>query len=395
MTLFGYGNTNKALAKNGGCRIYDDKFTEAGSDEYGNALLPASEFVAQDDFEVVTPGIPPHNALILKAKNPISDYDYFADAMPFSVWISGTNGKTTTTEMCEFLLRERRAVAGGNIGKAVGELERDAKIWILETSSFTLHYTNKARPGIYILLPITQDHIYWHGSFEAYEAAKLKPFATMREGDLIIAPKKYENIPSLAKVIGYESSDDLARFFGIEKERVRFKEPFLTDAMLALAVSRVLFDTVDYERINSFKVDAHKMEEFSDAKGRMWVDDSKATNVDATLQALKAYGDKKLLLILGGDDKGADLEPLFDALEGLDVKLFLIGKNAQRLEELSMARELEYCLCFTLQSAVIEMDKYLEGESTAMLSPAAASLDQFSGYRDRGTKFKAYVANLS
>jgi len=395
MTLFGYGNTNKAIAKKGGCKIYDDSFSVESKDEYGNLLIPSKLFTQEDEFEIVTPGIPPHNELIKRAKNPISDYDYFANEMPFNIWISGTNGKTTTTEMCEHLLKSRGGIAGGNIGKAVGDLDKDAKIWILETSSFTLHYTNRASPNIYILLPITQDHIYWHGSFEAYEESKLKPFNTMRDGELIIAPKIYENRPSNAKVIGYESSGDLAKVFGIDPTKIRFKEPFLTDAMLALAVTKVLFDEVDYDLINSFKVDAHKLEEFTDHRGRIWVDDSKATNVDATLQALKAYGDKRLLLILGGDDKGADLEPLFEALKGLNTKLYLIGKNIKRLEGLCLRYRLEHTLCFHLVAAVQEIHIELKEDSIGILSPAAASLDQFSGYRDRGMKFKQFIADLS
>ena len=87
------------------------------------------------------------------------------------IGITGTNGKTTTTQMCQYLLEKFDSCYGGNIGVPLSGLNKDKKIWILETSSFTLHYTKKAKPNIYILLPITEDHITWHGNFDEYKKA--------------------------------------------------------------------------------------------------------------------------------------------------------------------------------------------------------------------------------
>lgn len=398
MILFGYGLTNRAIAKRfpGQCTIYDDAFTEESEDEFGNELLPSDCFKSvRGETEVVTPGIPPNNPLIQNASNPISDYDYFYASMPYTVWVSGTNGKTTTTGMIAHLLEHRGCVAGGNIGNPVAALDSEKTMWALETSSFTLHYTCKAKPGMYVLLPIREDHISWHGDFEAYEAAKLSVLQRMEEGEAILLPKKYAGLPTHGFKIPYEDSADLADYFGFDLSKIAFKEPFLLDAVLALSVSKILYDEVDYVRLNGFQVGEHKLEEFMDRQGRLWVDDSKATNVDATIEAAKSYVNRPIHLILGGDDKGMDLVPLFEVLQALPVTLYANGANESKL--LGLAREWNVSAesCGTLEGAVKRIAEVHSQESVAILSPSAASFDQFSSYKDRGERFKQFVRELS
>lgn len=394
ISLFGYGNTNKEVAlRLGICDIFDDKFEKITIDEYGNRLIPSHLFDPESSsLEIVTPGIPPSHPLVQAAKGVISDYDLFARDFPFSIWISGTNGKTTTTQMVQHLLASRGSVEGGNIGSAVASLDRDAPIWILETSSFTLHYTNIAAPNIYLLLPIEQDHISWHGSFEEYERAKLKPIAKLREGEMAVVPAKYKDIPTKGFLVPYENSEDLAKFFDIDITKIEHKEPFLLDALLALCVTKALYDEVDYELINAFKAGAHKIEEFYDSKNRLWVDDSKATNVTATVEAIKRYKDKRIYLVLGGDDKGADMEPLFLFMKDFDIKIFTIGTNSAKLAMLAKNYNIDFSEGLYLKDAVAKISEEFE-DGVALLSPAAASLDQFSSYKERGELFKLYVNN--
>lgn len=200
VSLFGYGKTTKALAKKYPNAIfYDDKCTKPFKDENGFKIKPSSDFNPKySDLEIPSPGIPPSNPLIQKAKNLISEYDVFADSAPLCVWISGTNGKTTTTQMMQHLLHERGSQAGGNIGTPLGELDLGASLWILETSSFTTHYTNRAAPNIYVLLPITPDHLSWHGDMSEYVSAKLKPITMMREGEIAIIPEAYKDVKTAA-----------------------------------------------------------------------------------------------------------------------------------------------------------------------------------------------------
>ncbi|GHV05895.1 UDP-N-acetylmuramoylalanine--D-glutamate ligase [Campylobacterota bacterium] len=396
MTLFGYGKTTAAIARRfGDCQIYDDKFKQA--EPFGtNTLLPMAEFdPTRSKMEVVSPGIPPHHPIVSRAQNLISEYDLFANCAPFTIWISGTNGKTTTTEMIGLLLKNRGAIVGGNIGSPLAELDMQAQIWALETSSFTLHYTVRAQPNLYVLLPITPDHISWHGSFEAYEAAKLKPLALLNEGELAIVPAKYRAVPTKAFVCYYETDDDLAEFFDLDKSRVGFKGCFLQDALLALAVSKALFDETDYDLLNGFVVDPHKIEELRDAQGRLWIDDSKATNYDATLQAVEIYAAHELHLILGGDDKAADLTPLFDALAALNARIYAIGSNRDRLMQMAADRGIDAVLCGFLDVAVSKMSEAMGAEAVGLLSPAAASLDQFGSYKERGELFQKCVKEIA
>jgi len=396
-TLFGYGLTTKAIAKKlgGGCIFFDDKAEKPYADEEQNQIFPSHLFNPKDSqLEVTTPSVPPHHPLIQSANNLISEYDYFAKEMPFSIWISGTNGKTTTTQMLEHLLRKRGAVAGGNIGTPLAELNPKAPIWILESSSFTLHHTHIASPNIYLLLPITPDHIDWHGTAEAYEADKLKPLHTMKEGEMALVPKGLNLPETNAFVVEYDSSEFLADYFSIDSSKIRFKSAFLEDALIALSVTKVLFDEVDYDTINAFTLDNHRQEEKNDNQGRLWVNDSKATNLDASIQAVKTYDDKFIHLIVGGNDKGADLTPLFELIEGKRLHLYTIGANSEKLANLAQQYNIDFTSCQTLENAVNTIAKKLTKDEVALLSPAAASFDQFNSYKHRGEEFFRFVENL-
>ena len=369
-------------------------------DKFPNATLyDDNDFNQYDlnsnEFTVVSPGIPPYNNMVLNSKNLISDYDLFASVMPFSIWISGTNGKTTTTQMTQHLLKEYGSIYGGNIGVPLSHLDEKVPIWILETSSFTLHYTNKTKPNIYILLPISEDHITWHGSFEEYKNAKLKPLSLMNENDIAIIPAEFKDFKTDAHVITYNNSDDLCEHFGIDKSKIKFKEPFLLDAILAMATNKIIFDEINYNLINEFVIDKHKVEEFRDFKNRLWIDDSKATNVDATINAIVPYNDKNIHIILGGDDKGANLIPLFENIKNLDIHVYAIGSNTEKIVKYCKEYNINVESCIYLNIAVSKIDLVLEENSVAMLSPAAASLDQFKSYAHRGDEFKNLVLSLS
>ena len=502
-SLFGYGKTTQAIArilgeKFGGFDIYDDKFTAASAegnsnsnknahssadsgsvasanktaantDKFGNLLKNPSEFKADEsELEIASPGFTPQHELVKRARNLISEYDFFYDAMPKSVWISGTNGKTTTTQMAQWLLAGAGAQMGGNVGVPLAELDASARLWVLETSSFTLHYTKTAKPEIYALLPITPDHLSWHGGFEAYEAAKLSVLGRLKQGDVAILPKIQASSKAAksckAEIISYKDEFDLAKKMGINIGKIAFQTPFLMDAVLALSIAKILLGVLDYARLNAFEIEAHKLEELRDKQGRLWVNDTKATNIDAVLAALARYAGRKIHLIIGGDDKGVSLEPLFEAFAGLQITLYAIGTSTPKVMALAKAYKIEAYECEFLQNAVFAIDKNFKipqnaensrnlnenlqnsalksvnldknsalnsknlqnlGENSAkfgkisnenlqnlglnsknsrskekdnsevaLLSPACASLDQFSSYAERGEKFKEIVGAI-
>ncbi|PAF43077.1 UDP-N-acetylmuramoyl-L-alanine--D-glutamate ligase [Helicobacter sp. 11S03491-1] len=407
ISIFGYGVTTKPMVEflnvqGMKCHIFDDKFLCASSDEKGNVFAPSSEFKPQNSkLEIVSPGIPPYHPLVKQAKNLIGEYDYFYNLFssaycPQTIWISGTNGKTTTTQMLTLLLLHRGAKSGGNIGTPLAVLyAQKVPLWVLETSSFSIHYIQKAYPKLYILLPVKQDHITWHGSFEDYICDKLKPLTLMSQDTHAIIPKEFHSTKEvknfLGKIFFYENSMSLSEEIGITAEDIKFKEPFLLDGLLALEASKILFEEIDITLLNSFQIGKYRIEEFRDKQMRLWVDDSKGTNVDATIEALKRYQDKKIFLILGGEDKGAHQNPIFELVQKWDIEIFSIGSNQEKLLKLSQQYGIRFHLCSELENAVKKIKHILGQDGVGLLSPAAASLDQFSSYKQRGDLFKQYV----
>jgi UDP-N-acetylmuramoylalanine--D-glutamate ligase len=381
MRILGKGKTAQAIKDlYSDATMYDDNDIESYNKD-------------SDELTVVSPGIPPFNMLVTGTKNLISEYDLFTNTMPFSIWISGTNGKTTTTSMMQHILEEQDSQYGGNIGVPLANMDKDKNIWILETSSFTLHYTNKAKPNIYVLLPISDDHASWHGSFEEYEKSKLDPISRLSEGEIVILPSKYKDYKTNGFKICYDTTEDLANSFNINTSLINFDEPYLMDAVLALAISRILYDKVDYAKINTFIQDPHKLEKIYDENNVLWINDSKATNIDATIQALKTYKKNEILLILGGDDKGANLNPLFNTLKECKITLYCIGRNANKLESLALSNDILSKKCDTLENAIKIIKKDIKDKKNkiVLLSPAAASFDQFESYAHRGNLYKSLI----
>lgn len=396
-TLFGYGLSTKAIAKKlgGGCTFFDDNIDKTYRDENNNIIKPSKEFNPNESsLEITTPSLPPKHPLIQSAQNLLSEYDYFFKDMPFNIWISGTNGKTTTTQMLTHLLEKRGAICGGNIGTPLAQLDQNANIWILETSSFTLHHTNIASPNIYLLLPITPDHLDWHGTAAEYETDKLKPLLEMKEGELALIPKGLNLPETSAYIVEYDSDNFICDYFDLDSSKLTYKGAFLQDALLSLAITKVLFDEANYDLLNNFTRDAHRQEEFKDNKNRLWVNDSKATNIDAVIQAVKTYSDRHIHLILGGDDKGMDLTMLFEGIEAYELTLYTIGENSSKLFSLAAKYKISASESKTIENAVIQIDKKHTFNSVALLSPAAASFDQYDSYKHRGERFIELIKNI-
>lgn len=404
IALLGFGKTNQALleyinAQGTKCVVCDDKFSQENQDGFGNIFTQDFSSIPTT-MQIPSPGIPPYNKMIVESKNLVSEYDYIlSNVKEKQIWISGTNGKTTTTEMLEWVLKDFGGVCGGNIGKPLASLIAiKPKIWILETSSFSLHYTKEVFPHCYILLPLSEDHISWHGSFEGYVDDKLSVLGRMSEECVAFIPKNLQSHPKVqgfrGKLYLYADSKDLAQAFGISLSSIPFKEPFLLDALLALCGAEVMCGESRVEALASYKVGEHKMEEFKDKEGRVWVNDSKGTNADASIWALRNYEGKKIYLILGGEDKGADLSELFEEMRGKDIEIFAIGKNALRLQELAREYAIPCKVCEVLKNAVESIHPLHSKESIALLSPAAASLDQFSSYKQRGEDFRRFVQEI-
>ncbi|WP_121020411.1 UDP-N-acetylmuramoyl-L-alanine--D-glutamate ligase [Helicobacter vulpis] len=407
ISLLGYGRTNQAFAvyfaqQGLSCAIYDDAIHTPATTSHNQPLLPSSAFnPAHSSLEIISPGIPPHHPLVLASHHLCSEYDYIAQIKtpPPSCFVSGTNGKSTTTEMLGLLCAPYGAQVGGNIGTPLIELE-DAPLWILETSSFSLHYTKHYAPDFYVLLPLAQDHVSWHGSYGNYVRAKLKPLCLMAPSSPVWLEARLQDHPLVRQVsqkpdkpdfIFYENSAHLADRMGLEISKVRFEEPFLLDALLALSAAKAACGEVDYDRLNTYTLQPHRLEIFQDALARTWVNDSKATNVDATLKALARFQDRFVHLIVGGDTKQVDLTPLFEVLARMQTRIYTIGASAQQMSQMAREYGVSALRCGDVASAVRAIKACLKPDQVALLSPSAASLDQFKSYQERGDLFKACV----
>ncbi|PAF49018.1 UDP-N-acetylmuramoylalanine--D-glutamate ligase [Helicobacter sp. 13S00401-1] len=400
INLIGYGLTNKALAKlldskNIAYRIFDDTLKDSTLKDF-NALN-----LSPSDINIITPGIPPFKV----THAVISDYEYlYANyKFPFDIWISGTNGKTTTTQMCAFL--NEHALACGNIGLPLSEaLAKKASLLAIETSSFTLHYTKDALPKIYLLLPIEQDHISWHGSFTNYIDDKLRPLSIFLEkiakGEdakslefRCIVPKALKDNLIVKtfmsnhkdRIFLYEDEDSLKSHFHLE-EAINFSYPFSLDATLALSAYKLAKLPITRD-INDFKIGAHKMEEYV-FNGVTFIDDSKATNPHATYAALTSYLKNlkdTLHLILGGDLKGADIGLIIPLLNNPRIKIYTLGRDGLKISEILKKQGIDSIYKETLK----EVMAFIESKKgdLVLLSPACASLDQYPSYALRGEEF--------
>jgi len=259
ISCFGYTTITKAIAKRfGPCTFYDENVTKPFKDDAGNSLKPISEFNPRySSLEIPSPKIPPSHPLIQNAQHLKSEYDFFAPLMPYSIWVTGTNGKTTTTQMIQHLLKERGSQVGGGEQTPLANLDTDLSIWILETNSFTLHYTHQAKPNIYVVLPIEPNHLDWHRGFKNYEADKLQPLSQMLEGEVIILPRKYANTPTAGFKILYDDAYDLAQYFDLNIDNINIHNTLLLYAVIAMGIDKILFDNTDYQKINQFKTNKH------------------------------------------------------------------------------------------------------------------------------------------
>ena len=340
---------------------------------------------------VKSPGVPGSASLVAAARERgvqvWSEIELAARLLPNPILgVTGTNGKTTTAQWLGFMLG---APVAGNVGLALSELDGSAEpeqLVVVELSSFQLEDVHRFRPRIAVLLNLEPDHLDRHGSFEAYRAAKLRAFENQTEDDSAIVPRGFGEVPGRAARVEFGADDELPvepSLRGIHNRE---------NAAAATAAARAAGATEEQiERgLREFKGVAHRLELVGERDRVRYVNDSKATNVAATLRALAAYDDEPVRLILGGSRKGEDLAPLAAAL-GPNVRaVYVIGETADEL-----ARAIPDTIrSGDLATAVDRAAAAAQPGEVVLLSPACASYDQFRDFEERGEEFKRLVANL-
>jgi UDP-N-acetylmuramoylalanine--D-glutamate ligase len=356
-----------------------------------------------------------------------SEIDLAVERAPMPiVAVTGTNGKTTVTGLIAAMLHESgvRVTAGGNIGRPLIEaLHDDVDVVVAEVSSFQLRFTTESfRPRVAVLLNVAPDHLDWHGSFDAYVAAKARVFANQTRDDLLvynagdpIARDLAETAPS--RTIGYEVHVDdsveepwtvrgkgHSRFTDdariAEMMRVRWRVgdlPFPTpmDRENAIAATEAVLDLgVDDEAIvralQDFARLPHRVELVGKAGGVAYYDDSKATNPHATLHGLEGFD--SAVLIAGGRNKGLDLGVLRSAAPRLRT-VIAIGEAAPDIEA-AFAGVAPVERASSMRDAVRAAAARAEPGDVVLLSPSCASFDWYANYAERGDDFAREVARL-
>jgi UDP-N-acetylmuramoylalanine--D-glutamate ligase len=380
----------------------------------------------EQDLIVPSPGVPPTMPALAAARAiGVPVWSEIELAWRFLrgrlICITGSNGKTTTTSLIGHILETAGVPVqiAGNIGMPLisrVDISSDTSFTVVEASSFQLELISAFRPDIGVLLNITPDHLDRHGSIEAYAAAKARMFENQIEYDAAVLNAEdaiaAQYAPSIPRVFWFSRTKRVASGCYLRGEEIVFRcegvESVLLDRkliglrgshnienVLAAAAAAKLAGVEPAaiaEGVRTFAGVEHRIEYVATISGVEYFNDSKATNVDATLKALDAFPGN-VLVILGGKDKGSDFRILRAALRSQARMALLIGSAAEKIEaDLAGAVPMERA--GTIERALEIAARRAQPGDTVLLAPACASFDQFDSYEHRGRVFKQLVREL-
>jgi UDP-N-acetylmuramoylalanine--D-glutamate ligase len=378
------------------------------------------------DLIIPSPGVPAEEAHLQAARaKGITIWSEIELAYRFMkgrlIGITGSNGKTTTTSLVEHILKTTgtQTILAGNIGTPlIGCVDtmKDDTCTVVELSSFQLELIDTFRPNIGVFLNLTPDHLDRHHTLEAYGAAKARLFENQTGEDAAIlnaddvATMPYA--PSLPRVYWFSRKQRVAQGAYVRGEEIVFRQDGAEETLLKLEdiplagahnVENVLAaaaaarlagapSAAIAKGVRSFAGVEHRLEFVAEIAGVRYYNDSKATNVDATLKALDAFPGR-ILIILGGKDKGSDYTALQRPLREKAILALLIGTAAEKIEE-QIAGSVALERAETLERAVETASHAAQRGDVVLLAPACASFDQFQNYEHRGRVFKDLVRQL-
>ncbi len=384
------------------------------------AVLDASrwrEALAQARRVVVSPGVSLDDPLVSAARaagvDLTSDIQLFLDAVEDApvVGVTGTNGKSTVTTLVGELMAAAgvRAGVGGNLGTpALDLLDGDFDIYVLELSSFQLERLDRPGLAVAALLNVSPDHLDRHAGLEDYAASKRRIYAGA--GRLVYNAADPRTLP----VEPDESRMPAIAFNGEPRWRIDGDELVIDGRRLAttslglrgrhnrlnaLAAAAIVHQAgvpVDEEALAAFRGLPHRSALVAEIDGVAYIDDSKATNIGACQAALEGFGNgtRNIVLIAGGDAKGARFDALGPHLRRHVSRLVLLGRDADRIAE-PVARELPNVRAQDMEQAVRLGRASARPGDTVLLSPACASFDMYADYNARGDDFAAHVRAIS
>ncbi|MBV8516054.1 MAG: UDP-N-acetylmuramoyl-L-alanine--D-glutamate ligase [Acidobacteria bacterium] len=333
--------------------------------------------------------------------------------------VTGSNGKSTTTALIGEILRVagRQPIVAGNIGEPlIAALDPDkARTYVLELSSFQLESVDTFHADIALLLNITPDHMDRYPNFDAYAAAKYRIFRNQRSGDVAIVngierrslaretPGRVWRFSATKRVDegAWLDGDQLVLSVGGDTRRIPRASLALQgtanveNALAAWLAARAAgVDDVDVQiAFGTFQGLPHRMVLVRELDGVRWINDSKGTNVDATLKSLESFGDGSVILILGGKDKAGEFERMRDLVAAKARAVLTIGHAAERIGE-ALEGSSAIVPSEDMQRAVAWARANAKSGETVLLSPACASFDQYRNFEHRGEHFEELVRAL-
>ena len=370
---------------------------------------------------IVSPGLSLNEKVIMKAvangSKIVSDIDLFACSVnePI-VAITGSNGKSTVTTMLGEMAKHqgKKVAIGGNLGTpALDLLDQKADLYVLELSSFQLERTSILNAAAATILNISPDHLDRHSDITQYAKEKQNVFKgdgymVINIDDPIVASMQESNRNTLC--FSTKTKTDFHLVFEQNIEYLAHDEQLLMPlaelplegrhnasnalAALALGVAVGLDCSSMCNALKKFKGLDHRMQRVAKVRGVSWINDSKATNIGACIAALAGY-EKKVILIAGGDAKGADMNELAPTIVEKTKSVVVIGKDGPLIENALIDKNIPVYVASTIVDAVQIAANIAEEGDTVLLSPACASIDQFKNYQDRGNKFTKAVLALS
>ncbi len=377
------------------------------------------ESFAGVDLVVISPGVPADTP-VLKGLRVIGEVELAGWYLEGPIiGITGSNGKTTTTALTGHILEQSGipCQVGGNIGRpptAMVASSRPDQWNVLELSSFQLEMIETFRARVGVALNVTPDHLDRHHTFEKYAAAKGELFRKQQQGDFAVLNADdpvcvgYASITA-ASPLWFSLARPVSPGLWLDGEQIRFDGDMLMAAsevplrgrhnlenvMAASAAARIAGATPAQiaAAVRSFPGVEHRLERAGEVAGVTWYNDSKATNVDATLKAVDAF-EGNLWIILGGKDKGSDYRPLREPLEQKGHAALLIGAAADKIAD-HLHCALPLVQCGTLEHAVQYAWAHASAGDVVLLAPACASFDQFNSFEHRGRVFKDLVNHLA
>lgn len=376
---------------------------------------------------VPSPGVPPLaeiRAAREKGVPVISEIELAARFLRGRiVAITGSNGKSTTTTLVHRILADAglRARPAGNIGKPLvsfADKSRDDDVYVTEVSSFQLEYTERFSPAVAALLNVSENHIDWHGTFEGYFAAKRKLILRGGPDACVVLNRDDARVWGLAaearaRVFGFSRKRRLARGAAVEDgwivvraggapervlpaARVRLPGAHNLENVLAAALIGRLMGAAPASMgrtVREFRGLEHRLEDVLTVRGVRFVNDSKATTVDATLKALASF-DRPVVLVLGGRGKGGDYAPLRTGVRKRARSVVLVGEAADKIER-ALGGAVPVARASNYREVVRTAFGMAVRGDVVLLAPAATSWDMFEDFEERGRTFKREVRLLA